>query len=853
MLAGRPLGQRGPARRLPPTARGWVLWLARAAALLYAVALVLLTHLPEVSAGSTGSPLVPMDKLAHVVAFGLLFAVLAMARPIGAAAPYRVTLLLAAGAALLLAWGIEQTQPMTGRTRDHADLLAGAGGILSGYIVLGARPLLGGWGWLVWPARLAGLVSLPALVSATLSPEVGSWLVHQARDMGVHREMGGVLHFYVSWALVLLLAATALLGRTRPRLSAAATIAGLAASALVIEWIQPYTGRGPASLADVAAHMRGMLAGLAIWAVAATCRDGVAGLVRFGGGGRTGARAEAAEEPDGDHAAEAGGSTLAGHTALISGLTVVSRITGLARDATLAAIFGVSAIADAFFIGFLVPNLFRRLFGEGALAAAFIPRYSELRQRDPALARRFAGLSLAGLVTLLGLITLLGEGVLWLMLRAGPWSASGGLTIELTMWMLPYMPLVCAVALMGGMLQVRRRFGPPAAAPIVLNLCVIAAALGASLGNGGGIDQSMVARATAAAVLVAGVLQLLWQWRALGRTASVSLDPAGVGPPMKRMARAMLPLVLGLAVFQLNAFLDSLIALLLSTSEPGASFRLLGWQLPYPMATGAVASLQWAQRLYQFPLGVFGIAVATAIFPALAEAASARPSGAEPGTGARADADRLARLLRQGLRLTLFIALPASAGLLLVRTPLVRVIYERGAFTLEDSQRVAMILAGYAGAVWAYSLSHVVTRCFYAVGDETAPVRVGASMVAVNLALNLGLIWPLGVAGLAWSTAICAAIQSVWLLRTVKRHVTMPIDASVRRGWGRTIALTVAMTLVVGAVGWWLDASALGWWGALGWLALLVGLGALIVLGGAWLMRAAELRWLIKREPEAGD
>jgi putative peptidoglycan lipid II flippase len=412
------------------------------------------------------------------------------------------------------------------------------------------------------------------------------------------------------------------------------------------------------------------------------------------------------------------------------------------------------------------------------------------------------------------------------------------------MWMLPYMPIVCAIALMGGMLQVHRRFGPPAAAPIALNLGIISAALAASGYIVEDLALSMIATLTAIGVLIAGLVQLVWQWAALGGATTLSLKPVGVWPAMKRMLIAMGPLLLGLAVFQINVALDSLIALALSASEPGARFTVLGWTFAYPMQTGAVASLQWAQRLYQFPLGVFGIAIATAIFPALADAASERDDQTDL---AESGDDRLARILRQGLRLTMFIALPATAGLLLVRLPLVRVIFERGAFTLADSHRVAWLLAGYASAVWAYSLAHVLTRCFYAVGDEKAPVRIGAAMVALNLALNLTLIWWLGAAGLAWSTAVCAAGQCLWLLKNVRRHVATPVDPAVRHSWGRTFALSLLMTLVLAVIVLWVDAAALSWWAATALLAVLVLLGAAIVFIGAWLLRAEELDWLLKR------
>jgi len=463
--------------------------------------------------------------------------------------------------------------------------------------------------------------------------------------------------------------------------------------------------------------------------------------------------------------------------------------------------------------------------------------------------------------------TVLGEAGLWLAADHASSGSTGSLALELTMWMLPYMPMVCVVALIGGILQVHRRFGPPAIVPVVLNLCIIAAVL--LTGSGwfvkAGDDPRLIAQAAAGAVLVAGLLQLAWQWLALRATIPLRLGFTGVAAPLRRMSYAMVPLIIGLAVFQINAFLDSLIALLLSADTPGAHFGVAGFSIPYPMESGAVASLQWAQRLYQFPLGVFGIAIATAIFPALSEAAAQRQAPAAQASGGARDpafdiegdtsGDRLTQMLRQGLRRTIFIGLPASVGLFLVRFPLVRTIYERGAFTLADSNRVAMILAGYAAAVWAYSLSHVLTRCFYAMGDERAPVRIGLAMVGMNLTLNLLLIWAplgmnggiLGAAGLAWSTAICATGQAIWLLNKVKRHTDHPVSNTVWQSWRRTVLLTTAMGIALGAELVWVEPAGLSWWLNTLLLLQMVALGAGIVFLGGWLAKAEEVTWLIRR------
>ena len=512
-----------------------------------------------------------------------------------------------------------------------------------------------------------------------------------------------------------------------------------------------------------------------------------------------------------------------GHAVLVAALTFVSRITGLLRDAVLSASFGRGPVASAFLIGFMIPNLFRRLFGEGALSAAFIPAYAELVRNDPAAARRFASLCIAALTIVTGGLTLLGELVLWFMHARMGWAPDTLLAIRLTMLMLPYMPLICLVALIGGALQVHGRFGPAASAPIFLNLVMIAAIFGAMRSVPAGARDDTALRDAiiyvSLSVLLAGVLQLIWQLAALARYEPLTTNFSGAAGAFKKMLWVMGPMVLGLAVFQINTALDTLITWCFAPKPGGAEvLTLFGHPWHYPIDdAGQVVSLTLAQRLYQFPLGVFGIAIATAIFPALAHAAADR-----------SDLGRthFQTTLHHGLRLSFFIGLPASVGLILVRVPLTRVMFEHGRFELEDSLRVATILTGYASAVWAYSMTHILTRTFYAVGDSKTPLRVSMSMVVLNFALNLTLIWPLGAAGLAWSTAISASCQVMILLMLVRRHVAKPVDATVFKGWLRTVLLTSVMIAALGPLLMKYPAEDLGWRGCAGLLGAVVILGA---------------------------
>ena len=504
-------------------------------------------------------------------------------------------------------------------------------------------------------------------------------------------------------------------------------------------------------------------------------------------------------------------------------LTALSRVTGLGRDAAMSRVFGAGLVMDAFFFAFMIPNLFRRLFGEGAVGAAFLRVYAQLDKTDPANASRLATLTVGLLITALGAVTLAGELVLTLLPTA---TDEASLVVRLAMIMLPYMPMICVVAVLGAMLQVHGRFGPSAAVPIVLNLCLIGASVGLAP-RFGALDRAGHVTAVAVSVIVAGLVQLVWMAWVLRGAGRFALDTKPAREPMRAVLRQAGPMMLGLGVLQLNVFFDGVIASYPTTIGP----TILGWD--YPLEAGALAVVSFAQRLYQFPLGVFGIAVATAIFPALARLADDRQAFAD--------------MLRRGLRLVVFIGLPASAGLALVGPLLVRVILEGGQFGAADADRVAFVLYGYAAGVWAYSIIHVLTRAFYAMGDAKTPVTVAVVMVVGNLLLNCTLIWTgLREAGLAWSTALCAVAQSVVLLVLIRRRVPDILAATVVASGARTVALTVAMAATVaGTLA--VMPSAVTWLQTLVNLLVAVGVGLLVVTGGARLLGMPELRWALGR------
>lgn len=526
---------------------------------------------------------------------------------------------------------------------------------------------------------------------------------------------------------------------------------------------------------------------------------------------------------------------LASAVRIVSGLTLLSRFAGLARDVVTARLFGDTALGSAFRAAYAVPNLFRRLFGEGALSAAFLPEYTLLRRDDPKTADELATLTVRMLTLTTGLLTLVMEVVLAAVLHFGTHDGERTLSIKLIMLMLPMMPMVCLTAILGGMLQALGRFGPPAAAPIVLNLFQIAAGL--AFYFDWTTDRIATAYWVGGAAVVASVVQIAWslasmrgrvRWSAAGDLARAAKD---------RVHKKFLPAMLGLGTLQLNTMMDVAIAMWPVWVGP----TIAGVAFPLDKQSNAI--LSYTQTIYQFPLGVFGIAVATAIFPMLSRCADRNGEFVE--------------VLRRGLRLSLFIGLPASAGLWLVREDLIHTALSGGehGFSKEGVVRAAAVLAGFSPAIWAYSLNHVFTRAFYAKGDTTTPMRVAIASVALNLVLNWSLIWTLREAGMAYATAIAAIAQCAVLGYLLTRRVGVIVLNA------HTLAAFVRVTIASAAMGACVWGVHRIWPGAESWWARLFRLSACCAAGVvsfgaiALVWRLPELKWLRERAPrgERGD
>ena len=489
---------------------------------------------------------------------------------------------------------------------------------------------------------------------------------------------------------------------------------------------------------------------------------------------------------------------LAASVRLISLLTIASRLLGLVRDAAMAALFGNGWVLDAFTVAFRLPNLFRRLFGEGALTAAFLPALvRERRDGSPAAAWELARRMLVSLAVVLAVVVAAAEVGVWAVRwSAGPAVADGGLLLELLAILLPYVLLICVSAILSAVLHAEREFGVPALVPVVLNVGWLAAiGLAAWIWRS---DPPAAAQAIAWGLVAAGVGQVVLPWWS-ARRRGLRLRSGGARPAqsVKGIWWNAAPVLAGLALVQANAAVDGLLAWVLAEETLVAR---LPEALRLPVAEGTASALYLGQRLFQFPLGVFGVALSTVLFTRLAELSR--------------DDDRPAfrKALREGVDATLAIGLPTSVGLFILAEPLADLLFRRGAFDGEDlAQTAAMIRAVGVGAA-AACLLVVLQRGFFAVDDRTTPLKIAGIGVAVNLLLDYPGLRYFGGVGLAWAATGALAVQASlafwWLDRRVGGLATSAIGGALGKAAGISLLMGFLGTEILGALS---DPSATAW------------------------------------------
>jgi putative peptidoglycan lipid II flippase len=492
----------------------------------------------------------------------------------------------------------------------------------------------------------------------------------------------------------------------------------------------------------------------------------------------------------------------------VSLLTLASRVTGLVRDLLMAAIFGATALTDAFNVAFRIPNLFRRLFGEGAFSQAFVPALAHSKERDGDAATHRLIDSVATVLAWALLATCV-LGVI-----AAPilvWALASGFKQEphsfeaavlMTRWMFPYIGFMSMVALSAGVLNTWKRFAVPASTPVLLNLSMIGAAwLGAPWFASLGIEPIY---AMAGGVMLGGLLQLAVQIPVLHRLGLLprvrlrwsALRAAWADPGARRVARMMLPALLGVGVAQISILINTQIA---------------SW-----LAPGSVTWLGYADRLMEFPTALLGVALGVVLMPQLAIARAGN------------DPDRYSAMLDWGLRLVVLLAVPCSVALLVFAKPLVATLFHYGAFKDSDVSQVALALAGYGAGLVGLVAIKVLAPGFYASQDMRTPVRIAIVVLVITQLLNLALVPLLKHAGLALSIGLGALINAGWLLVSlIKRRSYRPSP-----GW-----VVFALQVFAGSA---LLAAFLMWAaGSFPWIAMRahglqrVGLMALVLVGSA--------------------
>ena len=448
----------------------------------------------------------------------------------------------------------------------------------------------------------------------------------------------------------------------------------------------------------------------------------------------------------------------------VSLLTLASRITGLGRELLMASMFGASAMTDAFNIAFRIPNLFRRLFAEGAFSQAFVPVLAATREQQGEAATHLLVDRVATLLTLALMLTC-ALGVVGAPLLV--WAMAGGLqqqpqayeaAVFMTRWMFPYIAFMSLVALAAGVLNTWRRFALPAATPVLLNVCMMA---GIWWGSPWFASMGIAPiYAVAAGVMLGGLLQLTVQLHGLRRIGMLprpgwglsSLRAALSDTATRRVLQLMAPALLGVSVAQISLLVNTRIA--------------------SHLAPGSVSWLTYADRLMEFPTALLGVALGVVLMPQLAAARAAN------------DSARYSAMLDWGLRLVVLLAIPCAVALLTFSRPLVAVLYHYGAFTVTDVQQTTLALMGYGVGLLGLVAIKVLAPGFYASQDIRTPVKIAIAVLLLTQVFNALLVPTLAHAGLALAIGLGALVNALWLLvGLIRRGSYQPLP-----GWGRFLA-----------------------------------------------------------------
>lgn len=449
--------------------------------------------------------------------------------------------------------------------------------------------------------------------------------------------------------------------------------------------------------------------------------------------------------------------SLAKAMATVGGLTGLSRLAGFARDVLTATVLGTGPIADAFFVALKLPNFFRRITAEGAFSVSFVPLYSEaLEKEGEEKADQFAGNAMGLMFWILLAFTII---VMWFMPQVIRMIAPGfgddperlGMAVTLSRITFPYLLMMSMAALLGGVLNAHGVFAPFAAAPIFFNLSLIALLLLAYWFETPG-------HALAWGVLVAGVLQFVLLWFFVKRMKiPVRLRRPQIDIRIKKLFRLMLPGIIGAGVMQINLFADMIIGSLLET--------------------GSISYLYYADRLNQLPLGMIGIAVGTALLPMLSRAIAAH------------DHAQSRNLFNRAMEICMFLGLPAATGLFIISYPIIKTLFEHGAFDHKAAVMTTGVLTAYAVGIPAYVASKVYSSAYWAHQDTVTPVKASVASALFNIGLALWLVFKTdaGVIGIAVSTSLAGWLQIALLAYGLRRHDHIGFDTRFKKNFVKIV------------------------------------------------------------------
>ena len=497
---------------------------------------------------------------------------------------------------------------------------------------------------------------------------------------------------------------------------------------------------------------------------------------------------------------------------IVAAATLLSRIFGLVRDLVTAYFFGAGMAADAFFVAFRIPNLLRRLVAEGALTVSVIPIFTEYlttRSREEAFALARACMTLFSII--LVVVSLLGVllSPYLIMVFAPGFTAEPDkfqLTVLLTKIMFPYILLVALVALAMGILNSLGRFAAPALSPVVLNIGMIASMFLLTPY----FDPPIIALAIG--VILGGLLQVLLQIPYLAKEKGllgISFD--FTHPAIKRIGLLMAPAALGAAAYQFSVLVNTLLA----------SF----------LPQGSVSYLYYADRIMQFPLGVFAVAIGTAVLPSMSRQSS------------EGDMEGFGQTFSYALRLVFFITIPAMVGMIVLAEPILKLLFQRGEFDPETTRLTAQALIAYAVGLWSYSAVFVVVRAFYALQNTKTPVKIAIISLAGNILCAVLLMGPMQHVGLALASSIGSIINLVLLVILLRKRLGRldgrRVAASVIKNSVWAVVMGVVVYLTAYCTGSGADGSNLML------AARVIGsviLGVLVYLGLAFFFKAPELK-----------